>query len=483
MKNKMVVRRIFQFLCITLATTTLSGTAWSETQRLPNIVFILIDDLGWNELGCYENPFYATPHIDALARQGMRFTNAYAAAPICSPTRASLMTGKYPARLHLTDYIPGNPYPYNKLQTPRMTMGLPLAEVTLAELLQRAGYVSGHFGKWHLNKDKNYAPGRPGDPGSQGFADVLTTKKPEFSEDAKAGADPQYDAHHVREITDRSLAFIEANQSRPFFCYISHNTVHRPVMEYAPRVIRYAIKPEMCNKMGNNPVIGAMLETLDRSVQRVLDKLDQLRLTENTIVIFYSDNGGYFGRPGRKPLYGAKADVYEGGVRVPLIVRWPGVAQPGAVSEELVSSIDFFPTFAEIARLKIDDPTVDGISLLPVLRQTGKLARDTLYWHYPHYHHHGIAPAGSVREGHYKLIEWYEESILQGPDADGALQLFDLEADIGERRNLVREMPERTKRMYEKLIAWRKSVQAQEMVPNPNYDPQREGWKRLHSPL
>lgn len=278
MKNKTTRRWIFQFLIASFAVMMMSHTSWSKTEQLPNIVFILADDLGWNQLGCYENPFFVTPNIDALAEQGMRFTNAYAAAPICSPTRASLMTGKYPARLHITDYIPGNPFPYNKLQTPRMMMGLPLEEITIPEILQQAGYVSGHFGKWHLNKDKNYSPGRPGDPQSQGFQEVLTTKKPDFSEDAKAGADPDYDAHHVREITDRSLAFIEANKNRPFFCYISHNTVHRPVLEYAPRVFEYAIKPEMSNKMGNNPVIGAMLETLDRSVRRVLKKIDELQL-------------------------------------------------------------------------------------------------------------------------------------------------------------------------------------------------------------
>jgi uncharacterized sulfatase len=449
----------------------------AESEQPPNIVLILADDMGWHQLACYGNSFYQTPSVDALAGQGMRFTDAYAAAPVCSPTRASLMTGKYPARLHITDYIPGSPFPFNRLKTPIMAAGLPLEEETIPEMLARAGYVSGHFGKWHLNKDKAYAPGRPGDPRSQGFSDVLTTKKPTEPEGAQAGADPDYDAHHVREITDRSLAFMKANRDRPFFCYITHNSIHRPIMEFAPSILQYAVKPEASNKMGNNPVIGAMVETLDRSVQRVLDCIDELEMADQTIVIFYSDNGALFGREGLKPLFGAKADLYEGGVRVPLIVRWPGVVKPGTVSNEPVSTIDFLPTFAKIAGLQVTDPTVDGVSFLPALTESGPLGRDALYWHYPHYHHQGVAPSGSIREGRYKLIEWFEKSRLEGAQADGALLLFDLEADPGERRNLAAAMPDRARRMYQKLVAWRKNVGAQEMTPNPDHDPEREGFK------
>jgi uncharacterized sulfatase len=452
-----------------------------SADRKPNIVFILADDMGYNQLACDGNPFYETPHLDKLASQGMRFTDAYSAAPICSPTRASLMTGKYPARLHLTDFIPGNPYPFAKLATPEMSMGLPLEETTIPEMLAKAGYVSGHFGKWHLNVDYNYSPGRPGDPASQGFDEVLTTNKPKGEEAAAAGADPDYDAHHVWEIAQRSAAFIEANKDRPFFCYITHNSIHHPVMEYAPRIAKYAVKEGAGDSTANNPVHGAMVETLDNSVKVVLDKIGELGIADNTIVVFTADNGCYFGREGRHPFYGAKADLYEGGVRVPLIVRWPGQIRPGAVSHEMVSSIDFFPTFAEIAGVELDDPTIDGVSIQPALK--GKaLERETLYWHYPHYHSHGIAPAGSIREGRYKLIEWYEKSLLEGAEAEGALQLFDLQADMSESRDLVKEMPDRAKEMFSKLCEWRNDMGAQTMTQNPNYNPEKADWRELDQP-
>jgi len=464
------------------AATLLAASAWGKSDRKPNIVFVLADDMGYHNVRCNGYPFYETPNVDRLASQGMRFTTAYSAAPICSPTRASLMTGKNPARLHITDYIPGNPFPYNKLKTPQMSMGLPLEEETLAEMLKKQGYATGHFGKWHLNKDKEYERGRPGDPGSQGFDEVLTTEKPEEDETAAAGADPDYDAHHVIEITNRSIDFIERHKNEPFFCYVSHNSIHRPVMEYAPEIVEYAIKPESGNKMGNNPVIGAMVERLDTHVGRLIDRIDELGLSDNTIVVFFGDNGDLFGREGLKPYYGAKADLYEGGVRVPMIVRWPGKVEAGSVCDQVVSSDDFFPTFAEAIDRKIEDPDIDGISLLPALLSGESLNRQSLCWHYPHYHHLGVAPAGTIREGKYKLIEWFEKSILEGPDAEGSLQLFDLEKDPGERHDLSREMPDKTKELYGKLIAWRKKVGAQEMVPNPDYDPAREGWRQPDEP-
>lgn len=463
-------RRFLGALGAGLAGMTWPGRGWGAAKRKPNIVLIFADDLGAHQLRCYGNDFYETPNLDRLASQGMRFTNAYAAAPVCSPTRASLMTGKYPARLHCTDFIAGNPYPYAKLKTPDWTKHLPLEEETIAEVLKKAGYVCGHFGKWHLNKDKEYAPGRPGDPGSQGFDDVLTTHKPKSVETAKAGKDSNYDAHHVHEITGRATAFIEANKDEPFFCYVAHNSIHRPVMEYAPRIVKYATKPAASNMMGNNPVDGAMVETLDKTVGQIMDTLDSMDLVDNTILIFYADNGGYYGREGLKPLYGAKADLYEAGIREPLLVCWPGVVEAGSECAELVSSIDFLPTFAEAAGLSVTDPEVDGISMLPALKQTGPLGRDTLYWHYPHYHSGGIAPSGAIREGKYKLIEWFEQSI-EGIDTEGALELFDLEEDVGERHNLAREMPDKAKQLYKKLVAWRKSVSAQEMDRNPRYDP------------
>lgn len=469
-------RRFLQLTGASAIAATLGRAPFAETTK-PNIVFILADDLGRHQIGCYGGaPFYETPNIDRLATQGMMFSDAYAAAPVCSPTRASIMTGKYPARLHLTDYIPGQPYPYAKLRTPDWSKELPASEVTLPEVLAAAGYISGHFGKWHLSKDKNYRPGRAGDPDTQGFSDVLALDKPEASEAAKAGADPDYDAHHAREITNRAIAFMERNRNQPFFCYIAHSLIHKPEMEYAPNIIKYAAKPEACNEMGRNPVLGAMVESLDRQVGRVMDTLDRLDLAKDTIVVFFSDNGDYYGREGLKPFYGSKADLYEGGIRMPLIVRWPGTVTEGSRSAALVSSVDFLPTFAEIAGVPLPGSEIDGVSIVRALQQSGGLDRDTVYWHYPNYHSLGLGPCGALRDGKWKLIEWFEKSI-DGPSTAGALELFDLETDPGERNNLALQMPDKAMQLYEKLRAWRERVGAQEMALNPDYDPRRAGEK------
>jgi uncharacterized sulfatase len=391
-----------------------------KTGKKPNIVFILADDFGWHQLGCYGSRFYETPNLDTLAAEGMKFTDAYAAAPVCSPTRASIM-----------------------------------------EALKGAGYVTGHFGKWHLNKDKGYRPGRPGDPGSQGFDDVLTTTKP------RSNADPDADAHHVKEITDRAINFIRANTERPFFCYITHNTIHRPEMETKDLVSKYENKPGADDDK-NRAVLGAMVETLDKNTGRFLSALEELKLADNTIVIFFGDNGALGKHETLKPLRGAKGSLVEGGIREPMIVRWPGYVKEGTLCSEPVTSCDFYPTLLEIAGLEINDPTVDGESLLPLLKQKGKLKRDAIYWHYPHYSPQNHFPAGVVREGKYKLIEWYEKSI-DGVDTPGAIELYDLEKDISEQHDLAKKMPVKARELYEKLRNWRKRVGAQEMLKNPNY--------------
>jgi len=433
--------------------------------RTPNIVFILADDQGRHQVGCYGNDFYETPNLDRLAAEGMRFTDAYAACAVCSPTRASIMTGKYPARLHLTDYIPGQIPRNPKLKTPDWTQFLPLKEVTIAEALKPAGYVSGHFGKWHLNRDKHYRPGRAMDPGSQGFDEVFTTVKP------SSDADPLADPHHVKEITDRAIAFIENHKKRPFFCYVTHNSIHNPKMERPDLVAKYRAKPGSGDPK-NNPIAGAMVETLDKSVGRILDALDELEIADHTLVMYFSDNGGIHAQDELKPLRGGKGQFYEGGIREPLIVRWPGVVRPGTRCEVPVSSIDFFPTLVRAAGLLVADPKVDGESLVPLLMRTGGLAREAIYWHFPHYHSSGIAPCGVIRLGRYKLIEWYERSI-DGIEVDGALELFDLEKDISEQNDLVKKIPKLASRLYKKLKAWRVSVNAQEMTADPDYDPTR----------
>jgi arylsulfatase A len=445
-----------------------------------NIVFILADDLGWNQTGYGWNQagypgtgFYETPNIDRLAVQGMVFTDAYASASICSPTRAALMTGKYPARLHITDYIPGAPFPYARVSTPRMERMLPLAETTIAELLKSVGYATGHFGKWHLNVDYHYAPGRPGDPASQGFDEVLANEKPE--EDA----DPRKDPHHVEAITRRSLEFLERNAEKPFFLYVAHHVVHRPLHAMPEKVAKYAAKPGGGGVMPeNNPVMGAMIETMDEGIGRILDKLDALGIADRTVVIFTSDNGGLEMLQDQEPLRGGKAMLWEGGIRVPLAVRWPGVIKPGTTSSVPVITHDWFPTLAELGRVM--PTTLDGVSLVPLLRGAGVPKRDALYWHYPHYHHLGFKPSGAIREGRYKLIEWYEESLAGG---DQPYSLYDLSTDLGERVNLADRMPDKVAHLRAKLATWRRRVGAQEMAMNPNYDRARTHWRYATSAI
>jgi arylsulfatase A-like enzyme len=429
----------------------------------PNIVFFLADDMGWNQTGYIGSKFYETPNIDSIARDGIYFTQAYASAPTCSPSRAGIMTGKYPARLHLTEYIPGDKYPWAKLKCPKMVDRLPLEEVTIAELLKPIGYSTAMIGKWHLNVDKDYKPGRLGDAGSQGFDVDHPNDKPE------PDADPTNDAHHAIENTNEALKFIDTNKDNPFFLYLAHTIPHRPIMEHPDLIYKYQTK-EGSDRLINNPIIAAMIERMDTQIGRVLKKLNDLNLSDNTIVIFASDNGGYDKLQAQDPLRGGKSMLYEGGIRVPLVVRWPGVITPGSKSEIPVTGIDLFPTFAEILGIKNLPENIDGTSILPLLKQTGELKRDAIYWHYPHYHRFGYMPGGAIREGKYKLIEWYEKSFFNKVKS---VSLFDIENDIGETNDLSEQLPDKTKEMWDKLKAWRKKVNAQEMTINPNYDPKR----------
>jgi|ETNmetMinimDraft_35_1059890.scaffolds.fasta_scaffold03237_4 arylsulfatase A-like enzyme len=441
-------------LCVLLA-------CWSETKS-PNVVYILADDLGWNQVGYHGSAFYETPNIDRIARTGISYSNAYAAAPICSPTRASIMTGKTPTRLHLTDYIPGSPYPYQKLSTPKQTQGLQLEEVTMAEMLKDNGYVTGHFGKWHLNQDKNYVAGRPMDPASQGFDEVLTTVKPKYE------ADPFKDPHHTIEITKRSINFIKNHKDEQFFAYVSYHAVHRPIMEVPDLVAKYEAKPGS-DLPENNPIMGAMIERMDTSIGQILDLLDELDLAENTVVIFYSDNGGFLELQSQVPLRGGKAMIFDGGLRVPLAIRWPGLTKANTESTSLVTSDDFFPTFAEMLDNAPGD--IDGVSLMPTFKGESIRKNGALFFHYPHYHHLGYKPAGAVRYGDYKLIEWFEETLL---GLEGQVNLYNVATDVGETTDLAAEMPEKVAEMRAMMKAWRQSVDAQEMWINDSPDPARE---------
>jgi len=429
----------------------------SAQRRPPNVVFVLLDDMGWSDPACYGHPFHETPNIDHLARQGMRFTDAYAACPVCSPTRASIMAGQYPARVGITDFIPGHWRPYEKLRVPtNRTQYLPLEIVTIAEALRAAGYATGHVGKWHLG-------GADHEPQMQGFDLVRLA--------GQNRTDKQ-----VTAFTDSAIEFIEANVERPFFLHLSHHSVHIPLEAPADLVTKYENKPKPTTGV-NNPVYAAMVEHVDYNIGRVLARLDELDLSDNTLVIFFSDNGGlrqmYTGEgpivTTNAPLRSEKGTLYEGGIRVPLIVRWPGVVRPRRVCATPVTSVDFYPTLLEIAGAERPAGQVlDGRSLLPLLQQTGRFENRALYWHYPHYHH--STPAGAIREGDWKLIEFFE---------NGVRQLFNLSADPGEQTDLTAVFPRKALELQTKLTLWRRSVGAAMPEPNPDFDPaRREEWGR-----
>ncbi len=438
--------------------------AGKNTKPKPNFLFILADDFGWSQLGCYGSSFYETPNIDRLATEGMKFTDAYAACPVCSPTRASIMTGKYPARLHLTDFIAGGNYPYEKYKQPKWQKYLPLEETTIAEVLKTAGYATASFGKWHLSIAKKPPESLSYNPDKQGFDESIITYKP------ASNRDPESDTHNVEIITEKSLGFMEKNKDRPFFLYVTHNTIHGPILGKKKLVEKYRNKPG-ADLPQNNPVIGAMIEELDNSVGRLLKKLNELKIAEQTIVVFFGDNGGLERSAKQTPLRSGKANLYEGGIREPLIVRWPGAVEPRSICSEPVTSVDFFPTFLEILGLenKAGKP-IDGVSLLPLLTQRGTLNRQAIYWHYPHYHSSSIGPCGAVRMGDYKLLEWFDETILF---PYGKFELYNLKQDIGEQNNLAKKMPRKTKELRELLANWRNKVNAQMLTPNPNYNPQK----------
>jgi uncharacterized sulfatase len=334
------------------------------------------------------------------------------------------MTGKYPARLHLTDFIAGGDFPRERLRQPDWQKFLPLEEFTLAELFQSQGYVTASFGKWHLSSDKLPPRSAPYDPDKQGFDETFITEKPSSRQD------PESDAHRVEAITERALQFLDKRQDKPFFLYVTYNSIHAPIMSKAKLVEKHKSKPG-ADRPENNPIIAAMMEEMDAGIGRILRKLEEWKLADHTLVVFFSDNGGLEADAKQTPLRSGKANLYEGGIRVPFLVRWPGVVQPGTTCREPVISMDFFPTFREILGVtNAPQGTIDGVSLLPLLRQTGSLTRPALYWHYPHYHGSSVGPGGAVRAGDYKLIEWYDESIR---GAGKSLELYNLKEDIGGR--------------------------------------------------
>ncbi len=506
-----------QFVALGVLVLALIGPATPAAGRAPNIVVILADDLGVNDLSCYGRTDQPTPHLDRLAAQGMRFTSAYCAQPICSPSRAALLTGQAPARLRLTTYLPGRAdAASHKLLHPAMNQALPADAVTIAEALKPAGYVSALIGKWHLGNGKGNGPAAQGFDVADG---VPANTKPSTDEGGKG----EYG------LTDRAGRFIEKNKDRPFFLLLAHNNPHIPL----------AAKPELIEKHADafNPLYAAVIETLDDAVGRVMAKLDALGLADDTLVIFTSDNGGLHVPEGgaapathNAPFRAGKGFVYEGGLRVPLIVRWPGRVKAGATSDVPVINADWMPTWLELvganaaaaADARSTDPKaaapraapvsppsvttpagangaapaadgaappvngaapavngaafaaagpapLDGVSLVPLLTGAGDLASRPLFWHFPHYTNQGSRPAGAMRDGRWKLVVHYE---------DGRAELFDLTADVGETTDLAAREPTRVAEMRGKLVAWRRSVGAQENAPNPDFRP--DLWERLY---
>jgi arylsulfatase A-like enzyme len=431
-----------------------TAEAAPPASRRPNIVFILADDLGIHDLSSYGRKDQPTPNLDKLAKQGIRFTSAYAAQSVCSPTRAALMTGKAPARLHLTTFLPGRPdTPSQLLLHPKIAQQLPLTEKTIAALLQAAGYATACIGKWHLG-------GQGFLPTDHGF-DLYYPGRAQTEPSATEGGKGEY------ELTRRAETFIEEHKDRPFFLYLAHNNPHVPLVAKKELIAKH--------KGDFNPVYAAMIETLDDCVGRILVKLDSLGLAENTLVVFTSDNGGLhvlelLGTPAtfNWPFRAGKGFLYEGGLRIPLIVRWPGKVMADRVVDTPVISTDWTPTLLAIAGLP-PGQNLDGVSLANLITRAEALPDRPLFWHQPHYTNQGGRPAGAIREGAWKLIEHYE---------DGRCELFNLTEDEGETSDLGAKEPGRVALLRGKLEKWRRDVGAQENAANPTYNGQL--WKQLY---
>ena len=463
-------------------TATPTLTAAKQT----NFVFFLVDDMGWADIGANGSTYHETPNIDHLARSGMRFTQGYAACPVCSPTRASIMTGRHPVRVDITDWIPGQANrPANPLLHPEDRSHLPLEEITIAEALKEHGYQTFFAGKWHLGDKGQW-------PTDQGFDINIGGHHrgsppggyygPWSNPTLKAKRKGEY---LTERLTEESVKFLEErDQAKPFLLYLSYYNIHTPIQAYKKHIDHYQSKaakafegktptePEHdgTNRLRqDNPALATMVAAVDDSVGVLLAKLTELKLDENTVVIFFSDNGGLstlqrgrFGPGCNLPLRAGKGWLYEGGVREPTIIRAPGVTQPGSVSHKPMVSMDFFPTMLDLAGRPLQPKRhIDGQSLMPQLKGNDSGMR-TFYWHYPHYHGSSWKPGASIRDGDWKLIEFYHYKNFE---------LYNLADDPGERQNLAKAKPGESKRLRAKLAAWQKRMGAKMPTPNSDYEP------------
>ena len=478
----MNVRHIFTFHFVTalVAAIALAGLssiqAQDESPTRMNFVFLLVDDLGWADVGCFGSTFYETPNIDALAASGMRFTHGYAACPVCSPTRASIMTGRHPVRVDITDWIPGMSrarYAEPKFRLIADRDNLALAELTIAEALKEHGYQTFFAGKWHLGgaghwpTDQGFDVNIGGcDKGSPPGGYYAPWKNPNLQAEEE-------DEYLTERLTVESIRFLETRkQDQPFLVFLSYYNVHTPITPYKKRYAHFQAKaaasfrnetpflPEhlgMSRARQDNAKYASMIAAVDDSVGQILAALDKNGLAENTVVIFFSDNGGLCTLRNKNaptsnlPLRSGKGWLYEGGIREPMIIRAPGVAQRGSVCETSVVSMDFFPTMLELAGLPaLPDRHVDGVSLVPLLNG-GAIAPRSLYWHYPHYHGSTWTPGASIRDGGWKLIEFYHWDQVE---------LYNLQDDPGENHELSKENPAKAHELRLKLQTWQRKLGA-----------------------
>lgn len=476
--------------CLLLA---IAGCSYEQPPAPKNVILLLIDDLGWADTGVYGSIFYETPHIDRLAAQGARFTQFYAASSVCSPTRASLMTGKHPARLNLTNWI-GGEQQGPLLQAP-YERALPLEEITLGEAFREGGYATAYFGKWHLGVE-GYMPEDQGfdHTGAVNYAGQPGSYYPPYKHDRFALSNvpdldgDSGDAYLTDRLTDLALSYVESHRDSAFFVVLSHYAVHTPLeskdgyqrkyeakAQQLPPVPGPAFRPEgvlgITRQRQDHAAYAGMIESVDESVGRILSTLDSLQLTDDTIVVLVSDNGGLSTLSGQRdwaptsnlPLRAGKGLLYEGGIRIPLVIKDPATITAGQVVGAPAMTTDLYPTLLALAGLpQRADQHRDGVNLAPLMNTNQDAPPRALHWHFPHYHGSGNRPTGAVRRGDYKLIEWFE---------DGRMELYDLASDLGESTDLADQLPQEVAALRKTLEDWRKAVDARMPTSNPDWAP------------
>lgn len=486
MKSTFLLRLVGLFLASLATTSGLAESNFKQTApERPNFVFFLVDDLGWADVGCFGSTFHESPNIDALCASGMKFTNGYAACPVCSPTRASILTGRHPVRVDVTDWLPGARA--RKGSNPRFLHvddrdNLALEEVTIAEVLKDAGFQTFFAGKWHLGGE-GFWPTDQGfdfniggcDRGSPPGGYYAPWKNPNLTANSN-------DEYVTERLTEESIRFVESRKKdAPFFLYLSYYNVHTPITPYRKKIDHYESKakklfskpsPAIAEHNGvsrsrqDNPEFASMVAAVDDSVGAILAVLEEQGLTDNTVVCFFSDNGGLCTKPqpgptSNLPLRSGKGWLYEGGVREPTIIRAPGITKPGSVADTPIVSMDFFPTILELAGLPLmPDVHNDGVSLVPILKRMRQSIERPLFWHYPHYHGSTWTPGASIRDGDWKLIEFYEYETSE---------LYNLKNDPGEQQNLAKKHPQVAKELAAKLQRWQRKMNARMPLPNPDY--------------